>query len=217
MLTERSYAYGRLFPAGRPAINDMTRRLILTLTLMAMPLLSGPPLVCRRIEIGNARSLPWTAAEGWNGADSRYEVARLTADTLTLLAPETSVPVRMETMRRAAIYAAKRTGLAQEIAARLTARALDAEAAGQSDPLAWFDAGYWVETVRQASFIYRYDMLEGQEKPRWQIRAGLAGLDGEPWIRRAIALKGQGMAEALGDIAEYREADRRGRTAGSDE
>lgn len=48
----------------------MTKRLFLTLAFAAMqPLLAGPPLICHPIEIGTARSLPWSAAKGWNGVE----------------------------------------------------------------------------------------------------------------------------------------------------
>ena len=76
--------------------------------------------------------------------------------------------------------------------------------------MAWFDAGYWIESVRQASFIYRYDMLPACEKKAWQIRQGLPGQDGYPMVRKAIELGGApGMEQALGLIEEYRGASER--------
>lgn len=189
------------------------QRFLLTLTLATAvsPRLvhAGPPLICQHIDIGSARSLPWLQTSGWNGADPKYDMAKLTGDTLGLLAPGTPVKVRMETLRRAAIYAAKSEGLASELTARLSGRALDSEASGKRDALAWFDAGYWVETLRQVSFIYRYDMLSERERAEWRIRKSPHGLDGYPWVKRAVELGGQGMGPALERIAEYREADLR--------
>ncbi|MEZ5355812.1 MAG: hypothetical protein R2762_24520 [Bryobacteraceae bacterium] len=175
--------------------------------LLTAPLFAGPPLICHRIEIGDAASLPWTGAgDHWDGSVPGYNVeSRLMADTLELLGAATPVPVRMETMRRASIYAARHAGLAAKIAARLRARA---DASGSA--LDWFDAGYWIESVRQASFLYRYGMLSPQDKESWQIRTGLAGLDGYPLVQKAMQLGGAPeMDRALKLIEQYREADRR--------
>ncbi len=189
-----------------------TRTLTIGVALLAaLPALAGPPLICHPIEIGKAKSLPWNdGARGWDGADRAYDVKLLTADTLAILQPGTVVPVRMETMRRASIYAARDARLASEIAAKLQARAQESDAA-----LAWFDAGYWIESVRQASFIYRYDMLSPDEKKSWQIRTGLQDQDGYPLVQKAIKLGGApGMDQALRLIEEYRRADRARGSAG---
>jgi hypothetical protein len=177
--------------------------------LLAAPAWAGPPLICQKIETGNAKSLPWKDGPNWNGVDASYPLGRLLPDTLALLAPDTPVAVRMETMRRAAIYAARSTKLAAEMTARLTARVLDAEAAGKSEPMAWFDAGYWVETLRQATFIYRYDMLPAAEKQAWALRQRTPGLDGYAWVKKAIRLGGKDMDVALARMTDYRNADLR--------
>ncbi|BDC51991.1 hypothetical protein F183_A43060 [Bryobacterales bacterium F-183] len=177
--------------------------------LTAAAALAGPPLICQPIEIGNARSLPWTKVQSWNGADPAYNAATsLTQDTLNILqAPSSSLPVRMETMRRAAIYAAKSEQLAEQLTARLIARVADAEAAGRKDPNVWFDAGYFVETLRQVTFIYRYDMLSPAERADWKVRGGKLGLDGKVWIEKAMQMGGKGMEVAMVKVLEYREAD----------
>ena len=72
--------------------------------LVSSPALAGPPLVCFPFEIGNAGTLPM-GANGWRSIDPTYDVTRLVDDTLALLRPETPVLVRMETLRRATIYA----------------------------------------------------------------------------------------------------------------
>ena len=177
------------------------------LALWLQPALGGPPLICQSFETGGAKSLPWKHTGGWLGADPQYDVSRLTEDTLAILTPEASLPLRMETMRRASIYAARTEGMAAAIAARLHSRALNSEAAGKPDPLAWFDAGYWVESVRQAAFIYRYDMLSSDEKAAWRIRSGLDGMDGYRWVQKAVDLGGRGMERALSLMEGYRKAD----------
>jgi len=175
--------------------------------LSTVPCLAGPPLICHPIEISGAKSLPWKNTGGWQGSDPSYSVARLAEDTLALLAPGTPVPVRMETLRRAAIYSAKDLKQGAEITTRLTARVLDAEAAGKPDATAWFDAGYWVESMRQASFLYRYNMVSAAEREQWQLRTSPKGLDGYHWVRRAVQLGGKNMDGALARMTEYRTAD----------
>jgi hypothetical protein len=174
---------------------------------MTIPAWAGPPLVCQQFDIGSAKSLPWKAGPDWQGADPSYNLANLSDDTLSLLTPSTPVKVRMETLRRAGIYSTKDAKLADELTARLLARALDAEASGKSDPLAWFDAGYFVETIRQATFVYRYNMLNPVERAAWQLRGDTPRLDGCPWVQKAIRLGGAGMDYAVSLITEFRRED----------
>ncbi|MBS1833500.1 MAG: hypothetical protein JST65_12325 [Acidobacteria bacterium] len=181
---------------------------ILLFAMTAVAALAGPPLICQPIDISGAKSLPWTNASGWNGTDSHYNANEsLTKDTLALLQPSTPLNVRMETMRRAAIYAAKNEVLAEQLTARLIARVADAEASGQKQPNAWFDAGYFVETLRQVTFIYRYDMLSPAERADWRLRGGNLGLDGKSWIEKAMRMGGKGMEVAMVKVVEYRDAD----------
>ena len=186
---------------------NLTNRLLGVGLLAAMAALAGPPLICERIDIGNAKSLPWRNVNGWDGTESGYDVSRLAADTMNLLTPAMPLTVRMETLRRASLYAARHERLADQITAQLLARTANAEASGKSDPLAWFDAGYFVETVRQATFIYRYDMLTPVERTQWKLRGESTGLDGKPWVEKAVRMGGRGMEVALAKMDEYRQAD----------
>src|SRR5688572_14575533 len=110
--------------------------------------LAGPPLVCHPIEIGPAASLPF--GQGPYDTEPGYDRSRLVADTLGLLGPEVPVLVRMETIRRASIYATKdaaaEPAVAQQLLMRLLGRVLDAQTQGKEDALALFDAGYALET-----------------------------------------------------------------------
>jgi hypothetical protein len=170
--------------------------------------LSGPPLICHPVDIGNAKSLPWSDLKSWNGVDPHYNVnSQLVHDTLAILTPSAPLAVRMETLRRAAIYAAKNEVIAENLSSRLVARIADNEAGGRPDPSVWFDAGYFVEGLRQVGFIYRYNMLPAAEKADWKVRGETPGLDGKPWIEKAIRLGGKGMEIALAKIDEYRQAD----------
>lgn len=175
--------------------------------VITMPAWAGPPLICQQFEIGSAKSLPWKGGHDWQGADPFYNLANLGDDTLSLLTPNTPVKVRMETIRRAAIYSTKNAGLASELAGRLLARVLDAEVNGKPDPLAWFDAGYFVETIRQATFVYRYNMLNPNERASWQLRGDTPRLDGYPWVQKALRLGGADMDYALSLMTEFRLED----------
>lgn len=141
--------------------------------------LAGPPLICHPFDIGGAKSLPWMGGDrqsgrDWRGVDPNYAISRLVEDTLALLTPEQPVIVRMETLRRAAVYGAwalrdrevrysvKDEEVARELLDRLLARAKDAEAKGKPDALAWFDAGYLAETYKQAGLtidVKGYDLV----------------------------------------------------------
>jgi hypothetical protein len=175
--------------------------------LITIPAWAGPPLICRQFDIGSAKSLPWKAGADWHGADPTYNLANLADETLSLLTPSAPVNVRMETLRRAGIYSAKDARLADEIANRLMARALDGEANGKSATMAWFDAGYFVETIRQATLVYRYNMLNPTERASWQLRGDTPRLDGFPWVQKAIRLGGVDMEYALSLMTEFRLED----------
>lgn len=118
---------------------------------------AGPPLICHPYTIGAAKSLPGGA--DWHGTDKTYDTKNLHADTLALLTADTPVLVRMETLRRAAIYAtselknwgrgytAEERALGLGLLEKLQARVKDAPVANRA--LALFDAGFFAETLRQ--------------------------------------------------------------------
>jgi hypothetical protein len=153
--------------------------------LIAAPAVAGPPLICHAVDIGSTQSLPWTSS-GWNlTGQETYNVEHLVPDTLALLAPSTPVLVRMETLRRATLYAQQRTAVAKELLFRLEARTRE----NPKDSLAAFDFGYLVECYRQASWLHQHtDWLKASEDT---TGANLAmKIDGYEWVRKAIALRG---------------------------
>jgi hypothetical protein len=156
------------------------RRYIVGLTLLttawSAEAVAGPPLLCHQFEIGVAPSLPWGQNE--RAAPSDYPRDRLVEDTLRLLVPGAPVIARMETLRRAAYYVEGRSDLAGELLARLAARALDADSLGKSDALAWFDAGYFVASLKQA-----------EHRPGSPRVA--ASINGYRWVRHAMQLRKQ--------------------------
>ena len=137
---------------------------------------AGPPLVCHPIEIGQAKSLPWVDLNYQKGT-GRYDVKNLASDTLAILDVSAPVLVRMETLRRATLYARQDPQAAKELLTRLHARAANSDAAGHPDALAWFDAGYLIETYKQW-------IGKGEPNPA-------TGLDGYGLIKKAISMRGQ--------------------------
>jgi len=123
----------------------------LLVVLISRPAAAGPPLLCFPFDIGSARSLPMGHGD-WRAVDPKYDVSQLVTDTLALLAPSTPVILRMETLRRATIYAAANRDVAKDLMSALKARA-DAKA-----PLAAFDLGYLVESYLEAEAAFRQPM-----------------------------------------------------------
>ncbi|PYU84437.1 MAG: hypothetical protein DMG50_04700 [Acidobacteria bacterium] len=144
---------------------------------------AGPPLICHTIEIGQAKSLPWIS-HNWNlSGGETYDTKNLVPDTLDILAPRTPVLVRMETLRRATLYARKDPLAAKELLARLHARATSAESSGHSDALAWFDVGYLAETYKQWIGQSWMRVSNDEQNPA-------AGVDGYALVKKAIGLRG---------------------------
>ena len=167
----------------RRSLKLATSSIAATLILAALAQ-AGPPLICHAIQIGDAQSLPWSNA-GWSGAPG-FDVRNLVRDTLSILGPDTPVLVRMETLRRATIYARQDPRVAKELLTRLYNRASASESAGRPDALAWFDAGYLVECYGEwlgQSLPHMTDGLPLNANPA-------AGLDGYAWVTKAISLKG---------------------------
>jgi len=142
---------------------------------------AGPPLICHPFDIGQAQSLPWVSKDNMSVGKTDYPLERLVGDTLGLLAPATPVVVRMETMRRAAIYAQRDGHVADELVSKLMIRALEAESRDKPDALAWFDVGYLAETMRQASYF---------RKPPAAEPATALGIEGYPLVLKAIRTRG---------------------------
>jgi len=162
--------------------------LVAALLCTAIVTQAGPPLICHAIEIGDAKSLPWIS-HSWNlSGGETYDTKNIVHDTLEILAPDTPVLVRMETLRRATLYARKDPVAAKELLARLHARATSAESSGHPDTLAWFDVGYLAETYKQwigQNMPHMTDAMRMNPNPA-------AGVDGYAMVKKAIALGGKG-------------------------
>ena len=160
---------------------------------------AGPPAICHPVEIGDQASLPW----GSNAFDKKrgYSKSDVLDDTLNLLEASDSALVHMETLRRATLYLDRDTKRATTLIATVMARALDAEAVGKPNALAWFDAGYLAQCYAQVGIDTG-------------VSCGKAdGVAGYGWIKKALQLRpddaemefGAAMATVLAGIPEHDE------------
>lgn len=148
---------------------------LLALFAAAVTAHAGTPLICHPYAIGDAKSLPGSDGD-WKGVNPSYDRTHLIRDTLALLADDTPVIVRMETLRRAAIYAtagmrgwgradgqgwsAEDRANTQALLEKLRARA--DSATGKSRALTLFDYGFFAETLRHTRIdpeLNGYDLL----------------------------------------------------------
>jgi hypothetical protein len=175
----------------------MHSRVARTLFVSAVALLpaaaqAGSPLICFPMEIGDARSLAWGSGSGWNSPSPDYDRSRLAEDTLSLLGPQTPVLVRMETLRRAVIYASSAAAAARSLFAALRGRAAHASS-GESDPLAQFDLGYAVAAWHEARPLTDRLFPGGPTEDGYAlVRQALRTLGSTPEMEYAAALMTRG-------------------------
>ena len=161
----------------KPSLGHFVAAMALTLFLFATSVVAGPPLICHAIDIGNAKSLPWIS-HNWNLTGSEpYDTKNLISDTLSILDSDPSALVHMETLRRATLYTQSDSGTSKQLLLKLIARSNaarnDAEAA-----LAFFDAGYFAETLNQLQWIHK-----GSANPA-------QGFGGLSLIKKGLQLRG---------------------------
>ncbi len=182
--------------------------LVAAALLFSSAAFAGPPLLCHPFDTAGAASLPW--GKGWNGIDRGYDTSRLSADTLGLLRADTPVIARMETLRRAAIYASANGAAVRDIAASLDARATAAKTP-QAKALALFDAGYFAETLQDIARLQGYDMPGIGKVDLRGLNAVLAKGDGSLRIAEALKLQANDasmrFASALVASADRRSGD----------
>jgi hypothetical protein len=164
---------------------------LLGFMVAVQPAVAGPPLLCHPFDIGAARSLPWDGSQSWSHGRADYNRQNLVADTAALLTPSTPVIVRMETLRRAALYASEDAAVAARLLAMVNERAArGAERAATADPgtsLALFDAGYLTATFKQIAAL---GGMSAEFRGRSRTAAGvLKGADGYALLTKSIALR----------------------------
>jgi len=178
--------------------------------LTATPLFAGPPLICHPYDIGTAKSLPG-GNEG-HGVSGSYDRKNLVPDTLALLTPETPVLVRMETLRRAAIYATanlrgwgngRYTGDDRAFASALLEKLRERSkaATGQNRATALFDLGFYSETLKQTGID---PTLDGYTLIVKALE--LRGPDPEMEFALAVASASPKRPEQAGHLAKARNA-----------
>ena len=175
-----------------------TALLVVAALATARPAQAGPPLLCHPFDIGSAASLPWNGTSSWFDGKTDYRLSNLVSDTEALLAPSTPVVVRMETLRRAAIYASHDPKVASALLDRLSAKAQLATSSTRPDALALLDVAYVTEALRQITQIggvtgYKDRVPAIVELVRtrdgWsQMKASLAASPDDPALQFAAAL-----------------------------
>ena len=153
---------------------------------VASPAVAGPPLLCHPFDIGSASSLPWSGRAGWFAGRDGYEIANLGADTEALLTPATPVIVRLETLRRAAIYASRDGRVAARLLSTLRERAERADRTGRPDALAYLDAAYLTEALRQIAQLDPPGEFRGRGAA---IRQVIGEADGYALVMRSLAAR----------------------------
>lgn len=91
-------------------------------------------------DIGDARSLPW-GTDPTSGIPG-YDTARLVRDTDALLTPSTPIIVRLETLRRAVLYASGDRAVAKALLVAVTGRAHVTARSSTPDARAVLDAAF---------------------------------------------------------------------------
>jgi hypothetical protein len=180
------------------------------------PSVAGPPLLCHPFDIGSNASLPWNGTSSWFDGKPDYRLSNLVSDTEALLGPSTPVVVRMETLRRAAIYASRDPQVASALLQRLAMKARGSEAAGRPKALAWLDTAYATEALRQitqiggvAGYQDRAPAIREllRDRDGWQdMKTSLAAFPDDPGLEFAAALIAAGK-----DRGAYAEHARRAR------
>jgi hypothetical protein len=145
---------------------------------IATPVLAGPPLLCHPFDIGTAQSLPWDGTSGWFQGSANYPIKQLVTDTEAILQPGTPVVVRMETLRRAAIYASQDPAVASALLDRLGEKART-----NSEGLAALDAAYLVEALHQITMLGESAEFRGRIPGVVRV---LSGRDAGTLLDRAV-------------------------------
>ena len=155
----------------------------LVLFATVSPALAGPPLLCHPFDIGDARSLPWDG--GWSEGRRDYNVASLVADTEAILAPATPVIVRMETLRRAALYASRDATVATRLLAMVNDRAAPPSAPARHRRWRCSMQDTWPPPISRSRAPWRWR----PRRPRHTIARVIGRGNGMSLIDRTVAMR----------------------------
>ena len=163
-------------------VRTLAAALSIAVFVAAAPAVAGPPLLCHPFDIGDAQSLPWDGSRSWFHTRADYSVKNLVRDTEALLVSSTPAIVRMETIRRAALYATLDGQVAGQLFARFAARAQ----APKAGALALLDAALLTETFRQIAMMERAAEHQARAKV---ARAVVGTSDGRALLAQALAAR----------------------------
>ena len=171
----------------------MTRRIrpllvatvALAAVLLSRPALAGPPLLCFPFDIGAARSLPMGHGD-WH--DDRPDVRRVAARARHARAAGAghAGDGRMETIRRATIYAAAHPKLATALFDELQARAAAPQPGVAA--LSVFDFGYLVESYKEAKFLFKEPLTAIDRIDGYQLVLKAHALQNDAAMQQAATL-----------------------------
>jgi hypothetical protein len=113
------------------------------------------------------------------GIRDDYDVYGVVADTEALLTPSTPTLVRMETLRRATVYASRNRQVAEQLMAFVTGRIASVPRPGYPDALALFDAGCVIEVMREL------EQFAPGSKLFWARDRAIVGIT-QPYSPRAL-------------------------------
>jgi hypothetical protein len=149
--------------------------------LLASPALAGPPLICHPFETPGGALIAWGSGPGWNTPDRSYDIKALVADATSVLSADAPILTRMENLRRATIYAMRDPQIAAALLKSVTSRALRTT----TDGVAWFDAGYLIESYKQAVALRERTQ---PERRAWAEVDETIRIDGYGWVKKAMAM-----------------------------
>ena len=152
-----------------------------TIALFATAAFAGPPLICFPFQTDGGKLIAWGSGASWNTPDRSYDIRKLAADTTAVLTADSPVLTRMENLRRATIYAMRDPQVAQQLLKSVMDRAL----ATTTDGRAWFDAGYLIETYKQAAAIRE---ISNPQLRAWAAVDETLRVDGYNWVKKAMAM-----------------------------
>ncbi len=177
----------RRFGSLRYGIVGLTLAALLGL---ARPALAGPPLLCHAFDIGTSTSLPWNTQPraNWYDGQPDYDLQRLVDETEALLTPAAPIVLRMETLRRAAIYASRDEAVVKRLWLTINDRVRATSQGGKADALAAFDAGYLAETLKEISRLDKYG-FKGFSAKGAAIRALVQEVDGYAMVQKSLAMR----------------------------
>lgn len=149
--------------------------------IFAAPALAGPPLICFPFQTDGGKLIAWGAGSGWNTPDRSYDIKRLITDTNAVLTGDAPILTRMENLRRATIYAQRDPEIADALLKSVMGRALRTT----TDARAWFDAGYLIESFKQAAAIR--DKSDPARRA-WASVDETIKVDGYNWVKKAMSM-----------------------------